>query len=183
MGEGGRVRRTSARPHDRATARPHVRTTARPHVRTSVGAVWEKGRGGPGDHVQNGAQWAATLLTSLNLQAKKEEALVAFLSSHGASHGPLKMFRFMSKPPDPSEIEAQPLAACGSYGRGLPLPLPHSWHQARRVQVHLGSLLRLLFSMPISASEFDYFWRPFDANNSKHSCQNKQKCLPESIQK
>ena len=25
------------------------------------------------------------------------------------------------------------------------------------------------------------FWRPFDANNSKHSSQNKQKCLPESI--
>ena len=102
----------------RPSARPRDRTSERP-----LAPCGGRG-GGPGDHVQNGAQWAATLLTSLNLQAKKEEALVVFLSILEASDGPLKMFRFRSKPPDPSEMGAQPLPACDSLCRGVNLP---SW--------------------------------------------------------
>ena len=74
-----------------------TKSVAAPPDQGPKGPIWGP-KGSLWGHLHLGPFWAATLLASAILQAKKEEALVAFLSSQGVSHEPPKMFSFGSKP-------------------------------------------------------------------------------------
>ena len=100
-------------------------------------------------------------MVRVNLQAKYEKALVAFLWSVGVSHEPLKMLRFRSNRSDPSELKAQPFAARGFYGA------------SRGYFLAPGPPRKLLFSMLLfSMPEYINYKNPQITNITKYELWN-----------